>query len=251
MVNEGLIASDIAKRLHMTKPHISYYIKKAKEKGYIRQSSRDVFALLEVTQPGKNFLDQYYKNNLSIPNLRLENIQFKATVIQMPTIPVNWKKIQMHNWTQYNSQIDSVKVRLNLGNIPTLELIPSPLDGDNTYDLIVTMVYECINAILNLHDKIGLRVGKLEVTSRPEWVVHDAIAREFCKHNGQVTYDGIGKVNASKPKHIGEFEFFDPRALSEYMLMPQRLRNIETMLERLSQNLLQEGIIPQQIHRSA
>jgi len=245
MVNEGLIASDIAKRLHMTKPHISYYIKKAKEKGYIRQSSRDVFALLEVTQPGKNFLDQYYKNNLSIPNLRLENIQFKATVIQMPTIPVNWKKIQMHNWTQYNSQIDDVKVRLNLGKIPTLELIPSPVAGENIYDLITKTVESCINAYWNLYERIGLKLGSLRVCSRPEWVIHDPIAREFCKQNGQVTYDGIGKVNASKPRHIGEFEFFDPRALSEYLLMPQRLRNVETMLERLSQNPLRLGIIPQ------
>jgi len=245
MVNEGLIASDIAKRLHMTKPHISYYIKKAKEKGYIRQSSRDVFALLEVTQPGKNFLDQYYKNNLSIPNLRLENIQFKATVIQMPTIPVNWKKIQMHNWTQYNSQIDDVKVRLNLGKVPSLEFIPSPVEGENIYDLITKTVESCINAYWNLYERIGLKLGSLRVCSRPEWVIHDPIAREFCKQNGQVTYDGIGKVNASKPRHIGEFEFFDPRALSEYLLMPQRLRNVETMLERLSQNPLRLGIIPQ------
>ena len=56
--------------------------------------------------------------------------------------------------------------------------------------------------------------------------------KSFCKSNGQVTYDGIGKVNASPPRRIGEFEFHDPRALVDYLAMPKRINNIEKMLEK-------------------
>ena len=150
----------------------------------------------------------------------------------MPIIPVDWNKIEMHNWTQYNTQVDSIRVKLNLADPPTLLLIPSPIDGNNPNDLFITLVYECVNAILELHNKTGLKVDKLQPCSRAEWLVYDPIAKAFSKNNGQVTYDGIGRVNASPPRHIGEFEFHDPRALVDYLAMPRRVQNIEPMLEK-------------------
>lgn len=231
LVREGHIAAGISRILDMNKSHVSYYITKAKNLGYVEQTLRDAFALLTVTQCGKNLLDQYNKNNTANPICRLENIQFKAKVIRMPTIPVDWKKIQMHNWIQYNSQIDRVKVRLNIGKIPTLVLLPSPVDGDDPNKLLIMMVYECMNALQQLEDRIGLRVGKLEILSKPEWVVYDPVAKSLCKYNGQVNYEGIGKVNASKPKRVGEIEFHDPRNLIDYIDMPARVKQIETKLD--------------------
>ena len=80
-------------------------------------------------------------------------------------------------------------------------------------------------------------VGRLSLSSRAEWLVYDPIAGPFCKHNGQVTYDGIGKVNASKPRNIGEFEFHDPRSLQGYLLMPKRMERMETLLEQILQKI--------------
>lgn len=102
-------------------------------------------------------------------------------------------------------------------------------------------MHECINATLELYDKIGLRIGRLQVCSKPEWAVYDPVAREFCKHNGQVTYNGIGKVNASKPRKIDELEFFDPRELLDYMLMPHRLKDVETMVKKILELLEQKN----------
>jgi len=203
----------------------------------LRNLLKTLFTVLGLTQPGKNFLDQYNKNNLSLPICRLENLQLKAVITRMPSIPVDWKRIQMHNWAQYLSQIDGVKVRLNMGKVPSVELMPSPVDGDNVYNIMFAVGYECINALLELYDRTGLRVGKIEVVSKPEWVVYDPVAKAFCRHHGQVTYNGIGKVNASKPRHIGEFEFHDPRNLIDYMMMPMSVRNIENKLDSLIDKL--------------
>ena len=206
-----------------------------------------------LTQCGQNFLDKYTttskvlvrdtptklyngsSTSIPIPILRLENIQFKTKILQMPTttIPVDWKKIEMNNWTQHTSQIDDVHVRLNDGAIPTLILLPSPVEGDDPFQLYTIVVCACYNAILELHNKIGLEVGSLEISSRPEWVVYDPVAKSFCKNNGQVTIPDIGKVNASPPRHIGELEFHDPRMMFNYLSMPERLRNIEIILEKI------------------
>jgi predicted transcriptional regulator len=238
LVKQGTIAADIARTLNMDNSHISYYITKAKRLGYFKQVTRDIFALLELTQAGKNSLDRYTQiqnqNNTSIPVCRVENIQFKAKILQMPTIPVNWKRIEMHNWTQYISEIDSVHVRLNDGAVPTLVLLPSPVEGDDPFQLYTLMVFVCVNVIIKLNDNLGIRVGSLELGSRGEWLVYDPVAKSFCKNSGhgQVTYDGIGKVNASPPRHIGEFEFYDPRALVDYLAMPKRVQHTEAMLEK-------------------
>lgn len=237
MISEGIIRSDIAKKLNLPKSHVSYYTTRLQQIGFVQKSMRSSYIECELTQAGKKFLDQYRKNNLSLPICRSENIRFKAVVTQMPTKQVDWKKIEMHNWAIYTSEVDGIKVKLNKGNVPTLELLPSPIEGNDPYELFIVYVYDCMNVLMNLYDKIGLKVGRLQLGSRGEWLVYDPIARAFCKHNGQVEYETIGKVNASKPKHIGELEFHDPRALQDYLLMPQRLKNIEELLKDIQSKL--------------
>jgi len=228
LINEGLIQGHIAKDLDIKSSHVAYYIKKAKNMGYVRSSLKDAVVILELTQAGKYFLDQCNKGRIPSPNsVRAKNIRFKAEILRMATIPVDWKKIQMRNWVQYSSQIDSVKVQLNMGNNPTIELIPSPVDGEDPYDLLIMLIYDCMNAIFTLYDRIGIKVGRLQVGSRGEWLVYDPIAGAFCN------YDGLAKVNASKPRRVGEFEFHDPRALADYLAMPRRIDKMERMLEKL------------------
>ena len=95
------------------------------------------------------------------------------------------------------------------------------------------MLVDVVNVILDLDRKFGLRVERLRLGSRGEWLVHDPVARFFCKTNGQVTYEGISKLNASKPRSFGEFEFFDPRALYDYVLMPARVTRIDVRTETI------------------
>ena len=40
-----------------------YYLKRAKEIGYINEVVRDKVKILELTQAGKNFVDQYTTTN--------------------------------------------------------------------------------------------------------------------------------------------------------------------------------------------
>jgi hypothetical protein len=232
MIEHGFISVEIAKELDMSKAHVSYYVNKGRRLGYIKETGSKK---LELAQPGKVFLDRCEKQNLSLPVCRAENIRFKAVVTKMPPIPPNWKKVQMHNWAAYTSEVDSVIIKLNIGKVPTVEFIPSPVEGDNPFHLYSMLLYESSKAAQTLEDTIGMEVGKLELSSRAEWLTYDPLARSFCKIHGQVRYEGIAKVNASKPRDMGEFEFHDPRALHDYLLMPQRLKNVESTLRELSE----------------
>ena len=86
--------------------------------------------------------------------------------------------------------------------------------------LRLELQYACTKVDEKLENIMNMKIGKLELSSKGEWVAYDPVAKAFSKHLGQVTMSGIGEVNASKPKRIGEFEFYNPNALAEYMMMP-------------------------------
>jgi predicted transcriptional regulator len=119
MINEGFIPTDIASWLDISKQLVSYYIKKAIESGYVRELWQDTFKAYELTQPGKNFLamsnHQHY-SSLSKPICRAENIRFKASVYKMPSSSVDCHTVGMRNWTQYTTEVDYIKIKLNDGD---------------------------------------------------------------------------------------------------------------------------------------
>jgi hypothetical protein len=158
----------------------------------------------------------------------------------MPKVPVDWKKVQMHNWVQYRSVVDDIRLHLNMGEHPTLELIPSPLDGQDPNDLLVILTQDCMSVLNALEYRLGMKFGRLQCSSHPEFVVYSPLAKCISKYNGQVTVDGVGKINASKPMRRGEFEFHNPIAAAEFMVMPAKLNSLKEEIINEIRSLLNE-----------
>jgi hypothetical protein len=78
-----------------------------------------------------------------------------------------------------------------------------------------------------------MKIGRIEQSSKPEYVAYDPVARAFCKHNGQITIDGTGKINASKPRRTGELEYYDVNRAVEYMTMPRRISDLEQSVKEI------------------
>ncbi len=148
MIEQGLRESEIANKPNPSKQSVSYYLTKLKKCGYIRENRRDLFKLLDITQAGKNFLATYQQHHnsatyqqhhhssaISTPICRAENIRFKAPVYKMPPSPVEWHKVEMHNWNHYTMEVDSIKIKLNDGKDATIEFIPAPINGDDPSNL--------------------------------------------------------------------------------------------------------------------
>lgn len=235
--------AQIAFELKISKPLVSYYVRKAIKIGYIKELFRDKIRVLELTQEGKIFLDQYSKqynkqsfsgnNNHSLPICRAENIRFRARVHKLPTKPLDWNKVEMNNWNQYNSIVDNIKVHLNNGKTPSIEFIPSPINGSNPWELFGILYNDCNEVARKLEQLLDMEIGRLELEPGAEWVVYDPLAKLISRYNGQITLDGFGKINASKPLRRGEIEYFDPRFAVDYITMPKRISNIEKLLEDL------------------
>ncbi|MGH3452651.1 MAG: helix-turn-helix domain-containing protein [Haloechinothrix sp.] len=236
MVSEHSSQAQIAETLDLNKSHISYYIKKAIRIGYVKEICRDRLKILDLTQKGINFIDQY-KNRTSIkqqlPRCRAENVRLKACVYKLPRKSLDWHKIEMNNWSQYNSVIDDIRVHLNVAKTSNIEFIPSPIDGSDPWNLLGILFNDCNEVARKLEQTLDMEIGRLEIEHGAEWVVYDPVANLISKQNGQITIDGLGKINASKPLRRGEIEYFDPRFAADYITMPKRISNIEKLLEDL------------------
>src|SRR5215831_2747494 len=184
----------------------------------------------ELTQPGKNFIaiyqqqqEQQSKSGVSKPICRSENVRFKASVYKMPSIPVDWHKVEMNNWNQYTTEVGSVKVKLNDGDNPTVEFLPAPIEGNNPLNLYFRLFSDCTEVAKHLEQMLDMQIGRLELSSKGEWVVYSPLAKVITDKIGLVNVEGVGKINASLPNRYGEFEFYDPRDAAEFLEMPRRL----------------------------
>jgi hypothetical protein len=253
LINGGYTISKISETISLGKSHVSYYVRKAKGLGYVREIFRDTFTHFELTEAGQNFLAMYQSryqssaNGLSTPRLRAENIRFKALVYNMPASSPGssaflsgWNKRQMNHWDQYSIEISGIKVNLNTGKDPTIEFIMPPTDASGPDDtpntIYVRLVQQCNLLAKELGVRLRIGIGMLELSSKGEWVVYDPVARQITKEIGSVNIKGYAKINASKPGRIGEIEFHDPRAAADYFLMPRRLARVEWIVEKLWQN---------------
>jgi predicted transcriptional regulator len=233
MINQGCIPSDIAKRLDIGKSHVSYYIKKGINSDCLREIFQDTFKRYELTQHGKNFLAMYQQQqqqqqNQSKPGhppiCRAENVRFKAPIHKMPSKPVDWHKVEMNNWNQYTTEVDGIR---NDGKDPTIEFLPAAIDGNDALTLYLRLFSDCDKVAKHLEQVLDMQIGRFELSSKGEWVVSNPLAKAITNKIGRVNVEGVGMINASLPKRYGEFEFHDPRAAAEFMVMPQRLVKLE------------------------
>jgi hypothetical protein len=176
--------AQVAFELKISKPLVSYYVRKAIKIGYIKELFRDKIRVLELTQEGKTSLDQYkykykhkdgYNKQSSSPTskdqlslCRAENIRFKAIVYKLPSKQLDWNKVEMHNWRQYNSVIDDIKVHLNNGKAPSIEFIPSPINGSNPWELVGKLFNDCSEVARKLEQILDMGIGRLEMEKHPE-----------------------------------------------------------------------------------
>jgi len=171
----------------------------------------------------------------NIPESNSKNLCFKAEISYLPPKHdfLDFRKVQMRNWTQYSGRVNSVRVHINLAKKPSAEFFASNVDGDSISEVSNAANQECLLASIELCNLTGIKFGPLKQAGKPEYAIYDPIAREYCKEFGQVTVEGLGKLNASKPRRIGEFEFYDPRSAAQYMQMPQQIESIQRTLNDL------------------
>jgi Mn-dependent DtxR family transcriptional regulator len=61
MIEDGITLTEIAHALNIKKSHVSYYLKRAKQMGYVKECCRDKIKILQLTQPGKKLTVTFWR----------------------------------------------------------------------------------------------------------------------------------------------------------------------------------------------
>ncbi len=244
MIKNGKTTPEICDTLGLSKQRLFYYTSKLRKMGYIELETRDVFGIWKVTGGGQRFLGKYHSNSKynNKPVGRVEHIRFKAAVITLPEpIPTNWKKISMHNWTEYWFELNGIKIKLNAGLSPTVEFIMPPVDDyeGNPQKISCLLQTNCLNVVRQVQNIYNMHIGLIELSSNGEWVVYDAVAKAVSKQYN-VNIPGIAKINASKPVKRGEFEFPTPYDASLYLSAIKRIPDLVVKVDKILR-LLEAG----------
>jgi DNA-binding transcriptional ArsR family regulator len=95
----GMYSANIAKTLNMSKPHVAYYTKILEKTGLIRREKRSNVVCYEVRAKGKNFLDKTESVLVGSKIWRLHNAKYRYGLLHDGVWPVEWRKVEMTNWT--------------------------------------------------------------------------------------------------------------------------------------------------------
>jgi len=251
MLEAGYYPSRVASILGKSKSTMHYHIKKLLDSGLIEREEslnhvkpglyvkkfRGVITLYRITQPGSNFLAEIERCAVGC-RLRLHNVYWKYPVLRQPQRPIDWRKVEMTNWTQLIGMELGLTVRKNPSSV---EIISGVVEGVNPYELLLRARGEADLLATHLEAKFDMKLGRSELSRRPHFGVWDPVAGVYAKFF-QLSTD-VAKIDESEG--FGEIDWLSPYAANDYLQMPERIRRLEENHSVLlkGQRLFSEGML--------
>jgi hypothetical protein len=244
MLEAGYYPAYIADTLGKSRGHIQYYLNHLENACYIEvkphlyvTKSRGVIKLYQVTQAGSNFLADIERGAVG-RRLRLHNVYWKFPLVDDPRIPIDWRRVEMTNWTQFVGTELGFRVRKNPHSV---EILSGVADGSNPFELLLKSFMEANRVARHLEDKFRMRLGIPSLSRKPHFGIYDPVADVYSKFFQLDT--SLAKIDRSEG--LGEIDWLSPYASEDYLKMPKRISRIEENQRSLleGQRLFNEGML--------
>lgn len=238
-LGSGNPPSKVADAVGISRPSMSYWIKKLKKLGYIRLQKIDVFHYYEFTYRGSKVLTRSESDVVMV----LEDYPVKFDV-------VSWGRADCLAWRKLGEPRNWVKLGFKLGNIRVVRtsrsiiVHPGRLKGDDSWHLIFVATQECnrVARWLEQNADIVLRPG--EPIKKPSFQVYDELSEQITRSFTFKNQDGEG-ADRSPPAKKGHWEL-GPKAANEFIRSASRLKQLTQQLREIDQRLenIESGMLP-------
>jgi len=221
----GNYPAKIARVLGMSRSHVHYYLRRLEKAGWIKRTGSRWPVFYSVSEDVQRFLDGVERGFCDGRRiLRLHNVVFKFPVLREPCRRVDWRRVELVNWSQFVGRECGVTVRKNTGSV---EVFCDVVEGRNPYELLWLAFEQACRVAAYLESKFGMRLGFPRLSRKPHFGVYDLFA-DFVGKYYEFSSD-FAKVDESEG--FSELDILDPGLANDYVLMPRRLRKIEKKLE--------------------
>ena len=141
----------------------------------------------------------------------LHNVVVKYPILKQPRVRIDWRKVELQNWSQVIGREAGLTVRRNPDSV---EIFYDMIRGDDPHELMLMALQEANHLAEHLEQKFMMRLGIPQLSRKPHYVVQDTVARIV----GRVMEfsDDIGKLDESEGE--GELDLYDPNFVKDYLV---------------------------------
>lgn len=228
-ISVGDYPTKIGRIVGLSRQHVYYYIKKLESCKLIRREKRSNVVFYELTREGTNLVTSCEGVVFPGELYRLDKGQVSFEILGEGVLPVDFRRVEMVNWTALLGLEGGVRVRHTARSwIVHVEVIRGRDPGE-VYGLAMNLANR---VAASLQSKYGCRLGQGKFLAG-ELAVEDPVAGLF----GRYFTVSTPKRKVDHSWNIGELEHLQKDAVIEYLQMPERVKQIESYVERLSVNI--------------
>lgn len=233
-VEVGDYPAKIGRIYGWSRQHVAYYLAKLEKARIIRRQVRSRATFYSLTDRGKDFLGRCEGVVFGSGVYRLDKGQVRYGIVAEGCLPVDFRRVEMVNWTALLGLEQGVKVRHTsrswIVHVETLY-------GKHPGELFVLAKNLADRVAKSLMLKYGCKLTEGEICRGYELKVDDPVAKLLARYFCVSTPER--KIDHSPGVSQGELEHLSRDAAIEYLLMPERVKKLEGQVEGLHVDLEQ------------
>jgi hypothetical protein len=211
-----------------SRQHVCYYLRKLEKCGLVKRGVRSRAVFYQLTGRGKTFLASCEAVVFGSGVYRLDRCQVRFEIVSEGCLPVDFRRVEMVNWTALLDLELGVKVRHTsrswIVHVETLY-------GKHPGELFVLAKNLADRVAKSLMLKYGCRLADGEICRGYELKVDDPVAKLLVRYFCVSTPER--KIDHSPDVSQGELEHFSRDVAIEYLLMPERVKKLEDQVQVL------------------
>ena len=229
-IGKGEYPTEAGRNIKLSRQHTWYYVKKLEDCNLIRREKRSNVVFYELTSESKKLLASCEGTVFPARLYRFDKCQVAYEIISDGLVPVNFRKVEMTNWTALLGTELGVKVRKTTRSwIVHVEA----LRGRNPVE-VVNLAMNLANRVCNaLVSKYGCVLGEGKIVGG-EMAHEDPVASLFGRYF--TVRSDRRKIDHSW--NLGELEHTQRDAVIEYLQMPERVKKVEIEIEAVRCNIV-------------
>jgi DNA-binding MarR family transcriptional regulator len=229
-IGKGEYPTEAGRNIKLSRQHTWYYVKKLEDCNLIRREKRSNVVFYELTSESKKLLASCEGTVFPARLYRFDKCQVAYEIISDGLVPVNFRKVEMTNWTALLGTELGVKVRKTSRSwIVHVEA----LRGRNPVE-VANLAMNLANRVCNaLVSKYGCVLGEGKIVGG-EMAHEDPVASLFGRYF--TVRSDRRKIDHSW--NLGELEHTQRDAVIEYLQMPERVKKVEIEIEAVRCNIV-------------
>jgi len=225
-IEVGDYPSKIARIYGWSKQHVFYYLKKLKKAGLVRRQVRSSVVFYELTNKGKELLASCEGVVYGSGVFRLHRCRVKFPILREGCYPLgSFREVELVNWTALLGLERGVHVckttRHWIVHVETLY-------GRHPGELFALAKNLADRVAKSMVLKYGVVLGEGEITKGYELAIDDPVAKLLARYFTVSTPKR--KMDHSPGELEGEIDHLSRDAAIEYLMMPERVKKVESQL---------------------